>query len=67
MKIKITLVLIAVIALTSFNSCSLRIGGRGGRGHEHQERGHSYVQPLNNGLQNSFAAPVPHQPKTLLD
>jgi hypothetical protein len=56
MKTKIILVIIAAVALTSFNSCALRIGGRVRAPHERREgRGRSDVQPLNNGLQNSFA------------
>jgi hypothetical protein len=50
MKIKILLVLIAATALLSFDSCVFRAGGHmRGEGHE---RGRSYVQPANNGLQN---------------
>jgi len=65
MKVKITLLIVAAIALTSFNSCAVRVGGHvrvPRERHERHDRG--YVQPLNNGLQNSFTTPSIFQPST---
>ena len=56
MKSKITVLVMAGIALVSFSSCEIFVRGGGhGRGHGHGDR--DYVQPPNNGLQNSFVAP----------
>jgi hypothetical protein len=66
MKLKITLLIVAVLAFASFESCAVRIGGHvrvPRERHERRGRGdRSYVQPLNNGLRNSFATPSIFQP-----
>ena len=70
MKFKITLLVMAGITLTSFNSCWVRVGGppRAPRmHHERHGRGpRTYVQPENNGLQNSYASPSILQPSAEL-
>jgi hypothetical protein len=62
MKFKITLLIMAGITLISFNSCFVRVGGHARVPRVHHERHgrgpHTYVQPENNGLKNSFAVPL---------
>ena len=69
MKFKITLLLMAGIALASFSSCEIfvRGEGHGHRHHEHHEHSNrDNIQPVNNGLQNSFASPSLFQPTAQL-